>query len=115
MPLVSGSVSDSDEDSGPVYNISLRQRRHNRPYHRPFLVAGALVIIVLLAVIAAMCYVIVYRPDPTRTTLPPSVTENIKITQGSTEDVTPPIGTIAPDNRRRTTPDWNVTFDALGR
>lgn len=114
VPLVSGSVSDSDEDSGPVYNISLRQRRHNRPYHRPFLVAGALVIIVLLAVIAAMCYVIVNRPDPSRTTLPPSVTENIKITQGATEDVTPPIGTIAPDNRRRTTPDWNVTFDALG-
>lgn len=111
MPLV---VSDSDEDAGMISYIQRKKKRQTGAHQKPLLVAGALIIVVLLAVIAALCYVLVKRTSLTEstTTTAPSVTEHTQ----TIADFNANVITAKPteDTRKQQTPNWKVTFGALG-
>lgn len=111
MPLV---VSDSDEDAGMISYIQRKKNRQTGAHQKPLLVAGALIILVLLAVIAALCYVLVKRTALTGSTTktPPSVTEHTQ----TIADFKANVITAKPteDTRKQQTPNWKVTFGALG-
>ena len=109
MPLV---VSDSDEDAGMISYIQRKKKRQTGAHQKPLLVAGALIILVLLSVIAALCYVLVKRTALTGSTTKtaPSVTEHTHT------DFKANVITAKPteDTRKQQTPNWKVTFGALG-
>ncbi|XP_062587303.1 protein FAM234A-like, partial [Saccostrea cucullata] len=111
VPLVSATHSDSEDDTGPVSYIALNKRYRQRSRQKPLIVVGFFIIIMLLSVIAAMCYVLVRRSDTTSGAI--TTPTGAKFDKSGQEAE---IATTkrADENLKPQTPNWKVTFKELG-